>query len=100
VPYAERDNFEGFGIVFLEANASGVPVLTSRDGGMQDYVKEGVNGCFADNPSKESIRIALKKFLDGEIEFDSEKVRASPEPFRWSHVGARVAKLHQEYGKL
>jgi phosphatidylinositol alpha-1,6-mannosyltransferase len=41
VPYAERNNFEGFGIVFLEANASGVPVLTSREGGMKDYVKKG-----------------------------------------------------------
>ena len=98
VPYAERNNFEGFGIVFLEANASGVPVLTSQEGGMKDYVKEGLNGFFAENPSVEAIQVALKKFLDGKVKFDIETVRASPEPFRWSHVGDRVVELYQKFG--
>ena len=48
-----RNDVEGFGIVFLEANAYGVPVVASRTGGIVDAVKDNVSGLFADpiNPN-------------------------------------------------
>ncbi len=98
VSYAEPENFEGFGIVFLEANACGVPVLTSREGGMVDYIVEGENGFYADNPSPEGIRAALQRFLDGSLHFDSERIRRFPEPFRWRYIGERVYEVYQQFG--
>jgi phosphatidylinositol alpha-1,6-mannosyltransferase len=38
-------DFEGFGIVFLEAAASGLAVIAGRSGGAPEAIEEGVTGC-------------------------------------------------------
>jgi phosphatidylinositol alpha-1,6-mannosyltransferase len=43
------NDVEGFGIVYLEANAYGIPVIASTSGGVPDAVSEGDSGEFA-NP--------------------------------------------------
>ncbi len=96
--YAERQNFEGFGIVFLEANAAGTPVLTTREGGMVDYVREGVNGFFANDPSPAGLEAALRRFLDGKVKFDPEHVRSAPEPYRWTHIADQMLEVYAAYG--
>lgn len=98
VSYAEAKNFEGFGIVFLEANANGVPVLTSRDGGMRDYVREGRNGLYVADPSAEGIRVALQRFLDGEVKFDPQVVRDAPERYRWIHIAEAIESEYRVHG--
>jgi glycosyltransferase involved in cell wall biosynthesis len=96
--YAENQNFEGFGIVFLEANAAGTPVLTTREGGMVDYVREGVNGFFTEDPSPSGLKTALKRYLDGGLSFDPEQVRLAPEPYRWTHIADRVLDVYAAHG--
>ena len=96
--YAEKQNFEGFGIVFLEANAAGTPVLTTREGGMVDYVQEGVNGFFTEDPSPSGLKAALKRYLDGGLTFDPEEVRRAPEPYRWTHIADRVLDVYAAHG--
>jgi len=96
--YAEKQNFEGFGIVFLEANAAGTPVLTTREGGMVDYVREGVNGFFTEDPSASGLKAALKRYLDGGLTFDPEEVRLAPEPYRWTHIADRVLDVYAAHG--
>ena len=96
--YAEKQNFEGFGIVFLEANAAGTPVLTTREGGMVDYVREGVNGFFTEDPSPSALKAALKRYLDGGLTFDPEEVRLAPEPYRWTHIADRVLDVYAAHG--
>ena len=95
--YAERRNFEGFGIVFLEANASGVPVLTTSDGGMRDYVLEGVNGLYAKDGSPEAIRAALERYLRGELAFDTARIRQAPERYRWHRIAELVESMYLRY---
>jgi len=41
---SEEANFEGFGLVYLEANASGLPVIGSSDSGAEDAIVEGRTG--------------------------------------------------------
>jgi len=100
VSYAEANNFEGFGIVFLEANAAGVPVLTSREGGMSDYIQPGVNGFYVDSPSSEGIKNALQAYLDGHIQFDRERVRQAPAPYRWFDIADRVLQVYKKHSSI
>ncbi len=37
-------DFEGFGIVYLEANLAGKPVIATNSGGVADAVEQGING--------------------------------------------------------
>lgn len=41
-------DFEGFGIVYLEANLSGKPVIAGNSGGVRDAVVDGVSGLMVD----------------------------------------------------
>lgn len=50
---------EGFGLVFLEANACGLPVIAGRDGGSTDAVQHGINGLVVDGRSVEAIAEAM-----------------------------------------
>jgi phosphatidylinositol alpha-1,6-mannosyltransferase len=52
---------EGFGLVFLEANACGLPVLAGRDGGSPDAVRDGQNGLVVDGNSVERITEAMRR---------------------------------------
>jgi phosphatidylinositol alpha-1,6-mannosyltransferase len=61
----DRGDVEGFGIVYLEANAAGLPVIAGRSGGSSDAVEHGVNGLLIDDPlSVEEIARAISSFCD------------------------------------
>jgi glycosyltransferase involved in cell wall biosynthesis len=47
--------FEAQGLVFLEALAAGLPVITTNAGGTKDFVKNGVNGFLVDIRSPEQL---------------------------------------------
>ncbi|MCG3197820.1 MAG: glycosyltransferase family 4 protein [Candidatus Omnitrophica bacterium] len=51
--------FEPFGIVVLEAMASGVPVVANRVGGIVDIVEDGVHGKLVDPTSTEELAAAI-----------------------------------------
>jgi phosphatidylinositol alpha-1,6-mannosyltransferase len=56
---------EGFGLVFLEANACGVPVVAGQAGGSVDAVTDGVNGVLVDGADAGAIAAVVKRvFLD------------------------------------
>ena len=52
---------EGFGLVFLEANACGVPVVAGCAGGSPDAVRDGVNGLVVDGRDLGAITAAMRR---------------------------------------
>jgi phosphatidylinositol alpha-1,6-mannosyltransferase len=56
-------NAEGFGIVFLEASATGKPVIGGRSGGIPDAVKDGVTGILVDPTNMDAIASAVIRVL-------------------------------------
>jgi glycosyltransferase involved in cell wall biosynthesis len=61
-PISAGWNFEGFGIVYLEANACGLPSIGSRSGGVPSAISDGVSGLLVEeydilDTSKKMIRL-------------------------------------------
>lgn len=56
-------NTEGFGLVFLEANACGAPVVAGTAGGAADAVKDGVNGLAVNGENTAEVAQALVRIL-------------------------------------
>ncbi|MEA3463660.1 MAG: glycosyltransferase family 4 protein [Patescibacteria group bacterium] len=54
-------DFEGFGIVYLEANLYGKPVIAGHSGGIMDAVQDGVNGLLVNPESVSDIANAIIK---------------------------------------
>jgi len=54
---------EGFGIVFLEAAACGVPAVAGRSGGSHEAVVDGVTGLVVEPRDVVSVRTALERLL-------------------------------------
>jgi len=77
---------EGFGIVYLEAAASGVPSLAARLAGAAEAVDEGKSGMYVEEPTVEALTDALGRFLGGQIRFDPGACRNFARRFTWARV--------------
>jgi phosphatidylinositol alpha-1,6-mannosyltransferase len=60
---ADRGDIEGFGIVYLEAAASGIPVVAGNSGGVVEAVEDGVTGFLVDGNDAGAIGAALDRLL-------------------------------------
>jgi len=92
---ANEQGYEGFGIVYLEANACGCPTLAARLGGAVEAVQEHVSGMFVTEPTPEAIAAAVLRFLSHEVHFESEACIEFARTFSWSRV-AEICLDHYE----
>jgi glycosyltransferase involved in cell wall biosynthesis len=88
---------EDFGIVPVEAQACGKPVIAFRDGGALETVVEGKTGVFFDRPDAESLTGAVRD-LEAR-EWNPRRIRRNAERFSTErfldetrHLLARVAE--------
>jgi phosphatidylinositol alpha-1,6-mannosyltransferase len=93
VPKPSAHDVEGFGIVYIEASAAGVPVLASRSDGCLDAVAEGENGWLVEDSSSEGIEASVRAAIPRLGPEMSARARAHAEQFRWSHVAARINSI-------
>ena len=70
---------EDFGIVPIEAQACGTPVIALNEGGTAETVVDGLNGIHFKKQSKEDIISAVQRFES--LEFDTKKVSQSTQSF-------------------
>lgn len=67
MPAREIDgDFEGFGIVYLEANLAGKPVIAGDSGGVRDAVIDGLNGLIVNPESVQDISQAIIRLAEDE----------------------------------
>jgi phosphatidyl-myo-inositol dimannoside synthase len=87
---------EGLGIVYLEASATGLPVVAGRSGGAPDAVREGQTGHVVDGASVEQVAAAVAGLLE-----DPDRARSMgaagrawvQEQWRWDVLAARLRGL-------
>ncbi|NGX37243.1 MAG: GDP-mannose-dependent alpha-(1-6)-phosphatidylinositol monomannoside mannosyltransferase [Chlamydiae bacterium] len=72
---------EDFGIVLVEAQAAGVPVIAYGYGGSIDTVLPGSTGIFFREQTSSSVVDALIRFEKMQEDFESEKIQAHAQTF-------------------
>jgi len=85
---------EDFGIVPVEAQACGTPVIALARGGALETVRDGETGILFEEPTPDSLAAALTRF--DRVSFDRCRLRANAERFsRDRHVAAMTALIRE-----
>lgn len=59
-----HDTFEGYGIVYIEANSYGIPCIGPEKSGAAEAIKEGKTGYRVNPENPQAMASAMKKILD------------------------------------
>ena len=89
---------ETYGLINLEASASGVPVVASRNGGMPESVIDGETGLLLSSRDPEVWAEAVRRFTD-EAEYRamfSQAGRTFALQHTWSHVARELEARYLE----
>ena len=65
---------EDLGLVPIEANAAGCPVIAFSEGGALETVKENITGLFFDKQTPESLIAAMDRFEQSEVTFHAREM--------------------------
>lgn len=89
-------SFEGFGIVYLEAMAFGLPVIASTHGAAHEIVTPGVNGFLVDLPAPGALAEILERCLGNRTDLAGMGIAARAtydQHPTWAETGARIRSL-------
>src|SRR5665213_3271860 len=87
---------EGFGIVFVEAGATGVAEIAGRSGGSHEAVQNGVSGfVVGDSRSDDLLAKAIRTLMmddERRLEFGRASRAIAVERFDWNMLAARLSR--------
>lgn len=89
---------EDFGIVAVEAQAAGAPVVAFKAGGALDTVIPGVTGVFFEKQTTQALIAAVERLE--RIKFNRESLVENAEKFSKDKFKIDFVKLINEYGRL
>lgn len=89
---------ESFGIVNLEAMASGVPIISSNLGGIPDIVEDGKNGLLVKPGDSKSLADAMIFLLENE---DARKKMGNDgkmkvEDYSWKKIAEKTEEIYEK----
>ncbi len=90
--------FEGFGLVFLEASASGLPVVGTAGSGVEEAVIDGETGLLVPQDDVPALAAAITRLLadDARRAQMGAAGRAYARTQDWAAVAARVRALYEQ----
>jgi phosphatidylinositol alpha-1,6-mannosyltransferase len=87
---------EGFGIVYLEASASGLPVVAAASGGAAEAVHDGLTGLVVPPDDPQALTAALRRLL-GDADLRRQMGRAGRQwvesEMNWDRAAREFAAL-------
>lgn len=86
---------EDFGVVAVECMASGTPVIAYRGGGALEIIKEGEDGIFFDEQTKDSLVGAIAKFQN--MQFDPMLIRQHAMRFDTARFKEEIGNFINQY---
>ena len=87
---------EGFGLVYLEAAACGVPSLAVEQAGAAEAVSPGVSGFFVPTADTDAIYQALREFISGKKKLERKQCRQFAEQFTWASVVKKAIPIYNQ----
>lgn len=94
--------YEPFGLVILEAMASGLPVMTSEIAGAAELIDNYKDGIILKNPENpQEIGAGLRYLFDNakKAKFMGEKAREKSERYSWTRTAKCMLKVLERVGK-
>ncbi|EKQ54507.1 MAG: glycosyltransferase [Methanobacterium sp. Maddingley MBC34] len=91
--------YEGLGIVFIEALASGVPVIASPVGGIADIIEDRKNGLFVEHGDVAKLFEAMQFLISDEETRDkyrNEGITTVKEKFLWEPILSQIEGLYSK----
>lgn len=94
----ENHHFEGFGLVFLEAAAAGLPNVGTLDNGIEDAIKNGYNGILVPQNDIRTTTAAIVKILKDEKLYNelSRNSLTWAEDHDWDNVVRKYLDIYQD----
>jgi phosphatidylinositol alpha-1,6-mannosyltransferase len=88
----EPPDVEGFGLVFLEAAACGLPSVGGRSGGIPDAVEEGRSGWLVDPSNTDEIAATIADRLrsPGKLQSAAEYCLSAAPEASWDRVAEKI----------
>lgn len=93
---------EGFGIVLLEAQAAGIPVIASRVGGVPDIVEDGQTGILVEPRDPSAIAAAVLKIRSDAKERERlvKNANNNLSKYGWEEIANKVYESYISYGHI
>lgn len=92
---------EGFGNVFIEAMAAGVPAVATPVGGIVDFLQDGVNGYMAQPNDPSSVAAAIIRAIsDRDREKIIQAAKTTAQRYDWESVSGEMEKVFRSVLKV
>lgn len=90
---------EGFGLVYLEAGASGKAVVGGRSGGVGDAVLDGITGLLVDPYDVEGLCLTLTELLTNDqlrTRLGKQGLERVQKEYNWKIVGKHIQEILEQ----
>lgn len=91
--------YEPFGLVALEAMASGTPLIVSDTGGLAEIVDHGINGCKVPPGDANALAFQIAQFFekpDDATELAAAALSKISETFHWDQISTLTTETYEK----
>ncbi len=91
--------FETFGLVTIEANSMGVPVLTTNNGSLVEIIENDKNGFFSDNLVESRVNNFVYNLLQDDSRFESimKNCLEKSSKYDWNITAEEIENLYKKF---